>query len=379
MQTLRIGSQGPMVEFLQNILIYLGFYSGEIDGIFGQDTKNAVVQFQRQNGLTPDGIIGPRTWLSLRPYIDGGLGFIVPTNISYSSSILQVNLDSLKRLYPFIEISSAGRSVLGKNIPVIKIGSGEKEVFYSASFHANEWICSPLLMKFLADYCYTYVNNLTIYGVNARNIYNYCTIYIMPMVNPDGVDLVTGEISPNSSLYTNTQLIANNYPNIPFPDGWKANIRGVDLNLQFPAGWEQAKQIKFAQGFTTPAPRDFVGFGSLTEPESLAIYNFTLQHEFSLVIALHTQGEVIYWQFQNYNPPQALYIGNQFAAVSGYSLEETPYNSSFAGYKDWFIQTYNLPGYTVEVGQGENPLPISQFDGIYSDILGIFVFGAILV
>ena len=379
MQTLRIGSQGPMVEFLQNILIYLGFYTGEIDGIFGQDTKNAVVQFQRQNGLTPDGIIGPRTWLSLRPYIDGGLGFIVPTNISYSSSILQVNLDSLKRLYPFIEISSAGRSVLGKNIPVIKIGSGEKEVFYSASFHANEWICSPLLMKFLADYCYTYVNNLTIYGVNARNIYNYCTIYIMPMVNPDGVDLVTGEISPNSSLYTNTQLIANNYPNIPFPDGWKANIRGVDLNLQFPAGWEQAKQIKFAQGFTTPAPRDFVGFGPLTEPESLAIYNFTLQHEFSLVIALHTQGEVIYWQFQNYNPPQALYIGNQFAAVSGYSLEETPYNSSFAGYKDWFIQTYNLPGYTVEVGQGENPLPISQFDGIYSDILGIFVFGAILV
>lgn len=379
MQTLRIGSQGPMVEFLQNILIYLGFYTGEIDGIFGQDTKNAVVQFQRQNGLTPDGIIGPRTWLSLRPYIDGGLGFIVPTNISYSSSILQVNLDSLKRLYPFIEISPAGRSVLGKNIPVIKIGSGEKEVFYSASFHANEWICSPLLMKFLADYCYTYVNNLTIYGVNARNIYNYCTIYIMPMVNPDGVDLVTGEISPNSSLYTNTQLIANNYPNIPFPDGWKANIRGMDLNLQFPAGWEQAKQIKFAQGFTTPAPRDFVGFGPLTEPESLAIYNFTLQHEFSLVIALHTQGEVIYWQFQNYNPPQALYIGNQFAAVSGYSLEETPYNSSFAGYKDWFIQTYNLPGYTVEVGQGENPLPISQFDGIYSDILGIFVFGAILV
>ena len=379
MQTLRIGSQGPMVEFLQNILIYLGFYTGEIDGIFGQDTKNAVVQFQRQNGLTPDGIIGPRTWLSLRPYIDGGLGFIVPTNISYSSSILQVNLDSLKRLYPFIEISSAGRSVLGKNIPVIKIGSGEKEVFYSASFHANEWICSPLLMKFLADYCYTYVNNLTIYGVNARNIYNYCNIYIMPMVNPDGVDLVTGEISPNSSLYTNTQLIANNYPNIPFPDGWKANIRGVDLNLQFPAGWEQAKQIKFAQGFTTPAPRDFVGFGPLTEPESLAIYNFTLQHEFSLVIALHTQGEVIYWQFQNYNPPQALYIGNQFAAISGYSLEETPYNSSFAGYKDWFIQTYNLPGYTVEVGQGENPLPISQFDGIYSDILGIFVFGAILV
>lgn len=218
-----------MVEFLQNILKILELYTGKIDGIFGPNLKNAVIRFQTQNNLNTDGIIGPRTWLALRPYIDGGLGFIVPTNIRYSSSILQINLDSLKRLYPFIEITSIGRSVLGKSLPVIKIGNGQKQVFYSSSFHANEWICSPLIMKFLADYCYCYVNNLPIYGVNARNIYNYCTIYIMPMVNPDGVDLVTGEINSNSSLYTNTGLIANRYPNIPFPDGWKANIRGVDL------------------------------------------------------------------------------------------------------------------------------------------------------
>lgn len=152
----------------------------------------------------------------------------------------------------------------------------------------------------------------------------------------------------------------------------------MDLNLQFPAGWEQARQIKFAQGFTSPAPRDFVGYGPLTEPEALAIYNFTLQHDFRLILSYHTQGEVIFWQFQNYAPENAFIIGTQFSRVSGYSLEETPYNSSFAGFKDWFIQNYNKPGYTIEAGLGVNPLPTSQFDEIYRDNLGILVLGALL-
>ena len=71
-------------------------------------------------------------------------------------------------------------------------------------------------------------------------------------------------------------------------------------------------------------------------------------------------------------------IGNLFASVSGYKLSEVPYTSSFAGYKDWFLQEYRRPGYTIEAGIGINPLPISQFDEIYRDNLGILVLGAII-
>ena len=152
----------------------------------------------------------------------------------------------------------------------------------------------------------------------------------------------------------------------------------MDLNLQFPANWERAKQIKFAQGFTRPAPRDYVGTAPLVAPEAIAVYNFTRQHNFRLILAYHTQGRIIYWKYLNYLPDASYYIGEQFSQSSGYSLEETPYGSSFAGYKDWFIQTYNRPGYTIEAGIGQNPLPISQFDEIYQDNLGILVLGAVL-
>ena len=284
---------------------------------------------------------------------------------------------SLKTVFPFLEIGEIGRSALNKPIPYIRIGNGPNEVFYNGAFHANEWITSPILMRFIEQYCETIVNNRNIYGYNARNLFYDTSLYVVPMVNPDGVDLVTGGLNNVENAYQKVQQIANNFPNIPFPNGWKANINGVDLNLQFPAGWENAREIKFAQGFNKPAPRDFVGYGPLTEPESLAVYNFTLAHNFKIVIAYHTQGEEIYWKFQNFNPLMSEYIGRQFEQSSGYLLADTPYNSSFAGYKDWFIQDYNKPGYTIEAGLGINPLPISQFGSIYQKNIGILILGLV--
>ena len=149
----------------------------------------------------------------------------------------------------------------------------------------------------------------------------------------------------------------------------------MDLNLQYPALWQQARQIKFAQGFTSPAPRDFVGNGPLEEPESLALYNFTLSRNFSLILAYHTQGEVIFWRFADYLPPRSEEIVSKMAVASGYVPLETPESSAYAGYKDWFIQQYNRPGYTIEAGLGNNPLPISQFDEIYRDNVGILTLG----
>ena len=302
---------------------------------------------------------------------------IVKTDIPMNSARCTTALAELIRAFPFFRRERLGFSVYGRPIDALILGRGERRVMYSAAHHANEWITTPVLLKFAEEVGNALRAGSSIQDVPASDLLNAATIYLVPMVNPDGVDLVTGAIPPGSREYESAQNLASFYPEIPFPDGWKANLRGVDLNLQYPAGWEQARQIKFSQGYTRPGPRDYVGTAPLTQPEALALAQYTQRVNPALVLAYHSQGQVIYWQFENYVVPGARELGEEFARVSGYALEDTPYNSSFAGYKDWFIQKYRRPGYTIEVGLGQNPLPLSQFDEIYRDNEGILVTAAL--
>ena len=294
------------------------------------------------------------------------------TSLSCNEAIMQ-----LVETYPFCRTELLGSSAFQRPIRTLVIGNGPRKVIYSASHHANEWITSLVLLKFAEELAEAIQSSEDFYGRPAQSIAEAATIYMVPMVNPDGVDLVTGAIEPGNIQYDLAQRLAQDYPAIPFPEGWKANLLGVDLNLQYPAGWLMAREIKFSQGFTRPGPRDYVGRAPLNQLETQALAGYTEYIDPELVLAYHAQGKEIYWQFMNYEVPGAQKLGQQMAEASGYSLAEVPYASSFAGYKDWFIQEFRKPGYTVEVGSGTNPLPLSQFDEIYRDNVPIMIIAAL--
>ena len=301
---------------------------------------------------------------------------IVRTDVPMTSRLCEQTIRQLLDTYPILRSQVLTTTAFGRPVRTLTIGEGERKVLFSAAHHANEWITTPVLLKFVEELAQAVQADGRIYGVPARNIVRYTTIHTVPMVDPDGVDLVTGAIEPGTLEYETAIRLSDNYPNIPFPDGWKANLLGVDLNLQYPAGWLQAREIKFTQGFTRPGPRDYVGRSPLSQRESIALAEYTERTDPALVLAYHTQGKVIYWQFRDYEVPGARELGEEFARLSGYTLADTPYESSFAGYKDWFIQNFRRPGFTIEAGTGTNPLSLSQFDEIYRDNLGILVTAA---
>lgn len=290
--------------------------------------------------------------------------FILTDSANYTYEKMMQDINRLLTIYPFIRRNSIGNSVLGKELIELQIGMGAKQVHVNGSFHANEWITTPVIMRFLNQYALALTNNQPIRGMDMMPYFLQTFLSAVPMVNPDGVDLVI-EGSEAAGAYENEVLMINGHD--PDFSNWKANIRGVDLNNQFPAGWE----IEAERKPTSPQPRDFPGFAPLTEPEAIVMAELTGNRNFQRVNALHTQGEVIFWGYEGLEPPKAEIIVNEYARVSGY--EPIRFVDSHAGYKDWFIQTYRRPGFTVELGTGVNPLPISQFDEIYEETLGILL------
>ncbi len=412
METLRLGSRGPDVKLLQSLLRRIGYNPGPVDGIFGSQTRQAVIAFQRDNGLVPDGVVGPATWGILEKFLRGydnytirpgdtlfdiarryyttvnailtanpglnplnlmiGDTIVVPygidvvfTDIDYTYDVLERDVAGLKARYPFIEVGTIGRSVLGRNLYYLRLGRGPNEVFYNGAHHALEWITTPLLMKFAENFARAYSTGSTLRGYNPREIWERSSIYIVPMVNPDGVEIVLRGPSPDNPFYND--LLRWNDTGRPFSEVWNANTRGVDLNRNYPASWEEAKAQEAALGVDGPGPTRYGGPSPLSEPETQAMVNFTRRRNFRLVIAYHSQGRVIYWLYKNIVPPQALEIAELFARASGYEVSYTPAEAAYAGYKDWFVEEFRRPGYTIEVGIGRNPLPISQFNTIYNN------------
>ncbi|WP_078379715.1 M14 family metallopeptidase [Sutcliffiella halmapala] len=281
----------------------------------------------------------------------------------YDSNELSRDIQSLFRVYPFLKRSIIGQSVLKKPLCHIELGKGKKKVHWNGSFHANEWITTSVIMTFLNDYLIAITTNETLRGIPLVPIYEQVTLSLVPMVNPDGVDLVLNGV-PAKEKYKCSVLEMNQ--NSHDFTGWKANIRGVDLNNQYPACWQIEKDRKVPK---SPAPRDYPGDAPLTEPEAIAMAELTLQENFDMVVAFHTQGEEFYWGYEGCEPEESAKMAAEFARVSLY--KSVRYVDSHAGYKDWFIQEFKKPGFTLELGKGINPLPLSQFDQIYQKVFGI--------
>lgn len=278
-------------------------------------------------------------------------------NQKYTFNTMEKQLVELVHNYPFLSLIEIGRSVQKRPLYCVSLGYGKRKIHINASHHANEWITSLIIMKSIEMLCEQIKSRTLDSQMNTVYFLEHNTYDFVPMVNPDGVELC---INGPSSTWELSYYKHLNEGSLDF-SRWKANARGVDLNRNYNAGFNEYKEISEKKN---PSFAYYQGDFPACEPESRALVRLTKERRYAIVLAYHTQGEVIYWTYKDLPINHAGEYGKMFSKASGYPLDVPESAAASGGYKDWFILHFKKPGFTIECGYGDNPIDVSQTDAI---------------
>ncbi|MGI5848548.1 MAG: M14 family zinc carboxypeptidase [Christensenellales bacterium] len=307
------------------------------------------------------GIAGMKTFIPERKITDA-----VDSSQTYSYEQMLSDAQTLKTLYPdLIGTKSIGKSVEGRDILLIKFGKGEKKILLLGAHHAREYISSTFLMETVDQYAQGYACSSFYGSYDIKALLDQVTVYIVPMINPDGVNLVQNGIDSvkDPKNVKSMRMLQDSY------DKWKANINGVDLNRQYPCHWDEKES-----NTDVPSSEKFKGYAPATEPEVKAIMALCNDNAFILAASLHTKGEVIYWADSGTN--DVIEAGSSMAEtlsdVTGYKLMPVSEDPAVygAGFENWFRQEFARPAFCVEltpVGNGATPHEDKDFETLIWD------------
>ena len=208
----------------------------------------------------------------------------------YTFNQVVAELDSMRLLYPHLisQKQSIGTSVEGRDIWMVKISDNpdfdedDPEIFYNALIHARE----PQSMTSLMYFMYYLLEN---YGSNP--LVNYIVenreLYFVPVINPDGY-VYNEQTNPNGGGIWRKNKRDNNNDNTfsPAKDG-------VDLNRNFSYKWAYDDL-----GSSPDSSSDvYRGSAPFSEPETQAIRDFCISHNFQMAFNLHAVWGVIFYPY----------------------------------------------------------------------------------
>ena len=272
-------------------------------------------------------------------------------------------IEGLCEKYKFIRHSIIGKSCAGKGISALKIGSSDSYALIVGGVHGSERITSTVILMFIEELCEAFKSDGYLADIKVTKALRGRGVIFVPCLNPDGCDIsLLGKKACGEFAQKNEALCRGDFAH------WNANLRGVDLNHNFDAGWKELHKKEQELGIVGPSPTRFGGFKPHSEPETVAITELCERVNIRHSMALHSQGEVIYWNYGNKTLPKSRKMGEILATSSGYALDIPISIANGGGFKDWFIEKFSRPGFTVEIGKGKNPLPIEMAESIYNQI-----------
>lgn len=276
--------------------------------------------------------------------------------MGYDYTCLCRDVDMLTENYGMIEKTVIGNSVMERDIICLKAGEGKRKIVLLGAYHGLEYLTAAFLMKFLSDYTASAVTGSKYFGYDAQKLFKSVTLYAVPMVNPDGVDIAVNGLDITNPYHRALISLTGIHS---FNSVWQANARGVDLNHNHDADWNMVVEC--------PSPSKFGGEYPESEPETRAVVDLVRRTDCDMLLSFHSQGREIYYDFKGSAPEGAKRKAEELAQASGYTVSQPEGSAAFGGCKDWFIKEFGRMGFTVEIGAGKNPLSMERLNEVYEE------------
>ena len=344
------GKSHKRVFLYKSLVIYYDIFISHF--VLMRETEYGRIEPRNQNAYNPVEENEPHTATNIvNPYVP------------YTFEQMKDESIKLAELYPeIITLGSIGNSVEGRELTLIQLGKGDLKIILCGSHHAREYITSSYLMKMTEEYSRAYINSGLFGKYNVREILDQVSIYVVPMVNPDGVNLVNkGLLAVNNQEDVEAMVMLR-----PSYREWKANINGIDLNRQYPAEWDE----KYDE-VGKPASESFKGKDSGIEPEIQAMMELSRNNEFLVAASFHSKGNVIYWADRGTVDlvPGAKEIAKGLASLTKYQRMPVSEDPSIygAGYENWFRSEFLRPAFCIELTSYNNtdvPHDDEKFDSL---------------
>ena len=296
---------------------------------------------------------------------------LVKVTEKYTYDQMSQDIQELASRYSsLMKVNTIGTTLDGRNLYEVVVGNinAEKHVLIHGGIHAREYMTPLLIMKQL-EYGLAFYGTASYEGRLLSDLFNKTAIHYVPMVNPDGVTISQSGIGgirseelrrtiqqcyQNDLAQGRTSAALERYLNY-----WKANGRGVDLNQNFPADWDEVTSTDM------PSYATYKGAAPLSEPESQALANLIQSRNWTATISYHSMGNIIYWDYPgNTVSAQSQELANAVSAKTGYRLAGS---SGHGGFKDWLqIKENPIPSLTIEVGSVSCPMPVTEFTDVWN-------------
>lgn len=266
------------------------------------------------------------------------------------------DIDNLARTVKNAEVFSIGESIMEKKILCISYGSGGRTLFLNGAHHGLEYITSGFLVRFMKELTRSCEDNAELLGYDVGRLMKKVRLYVVPMVNPDGVDIAVNGLDITNPHHRRLISMVGIHS---FNKVWQANAGGVDINHNYDALWSVVER--------SPSTSKYGGEYPESEPETKAICDFVRENSFDMLMAFHSQGGEIYYDFDGLAAETDRLLAEKMSAASGYPVKTPVGSASFGGLKDWFIKEFGRSGFTVEMARGKNPIAEERIDEFYAE------------